>query len=792
MINRKFQKAVSKFLVTCFMTMSIMPYIPAYASELDAYSGSDNMEIATSSNARKVEESQASKLIIQNNPSNNEIQEWLDNTQDPTDITLPFTLKGVKYLDDGNATPVQEQYSLDGEDASGFEFKVLIRDLEGNRIVEDTVLSDEEKINYETYDINLNQIYRVDVSEIPDTKDCDDKVYQYDDSVYTFYLLATTYDVMDQIYGTMPSSIANDPEYVIAVKEYEWSGWFESDYDDDAKIWYLDYVDFYNRVREAVKFRFEGEKSFTINDKIADPSKFEFKIEKMQANQDKFSVDYKIEKANNGIDNNKIESDEVSCDKDGAIDYPIYKIPKVQYEESYFCIYESTKQPSDTSTHMYDYDDTVYEYIVAWIDEIEEYGMIEEYEPSLYYGIITDDGISDPIKAELDDDGIYVIPDNDFTNKEYVQGAGVKLSGQVDYKINGEKADASAFQYRLTGWPGTNGYIDLVCDEDGNIQFPDSMFIGFDAETNNTITVFQTTKQPDDTENVIYSYDPSVYQFRLAFVTKEMAVSYGIDETKLSEIDADYVLVYKDYKDLIWKMADLIDGDFVISDIDFTNRCDNKETDRYTVQFNTNGGGCLPAYTDIKKGNRIDKPSSPIKEGYEFVGWFKDKDLSTEWDFESDTVTSNIVLYAKWNKKESSGNNSTINGSSSGGGGSHSSSGSVSVVKDPGWFKNNGIWYYKDYKTNALKKGWHLDPDDNYWYYLDLNDGHMYIGWNQIDGKWYYFNPEELAPNQTWFINSNGRWYYNNTNKTKPFGSMYANENTPDGFRVNEKGEWAQ
>lgn len=792
MINRKFLKAASKLLATCFITMSIMPYIPAYASELDAYSGTDNMEIATSSNARKVEEPQASKLIIQNNPSNNEIQEWLDNTQDPTDITLPFTLKGVKYLDDGNATPVQEQYSLDGEDASGFEFKVLIRDLEGNKIVEDTVLSDEEKINYETYDINLNQIYRVDVSEIPDTKDCDDKVYQYDDSVYTFYLLATTYDVMDQIYGTMPSSVANDPEYVIAVKEYEWSGWFESDYDDDAKIWYLDYVDFYNRVREAVKFRFEGEKRFTINDKIADPSKFEFKIEKMQANQDKFSVDYKIEKANNGIDNNKIESDEVSCDKDGAIDYPIYKIPKVQYEESYFCIYESTKQPSDTSTHMYDYDDTVYEYIVAWIDEIEEYGMIEEYEPALYYGIITDDGISDPIKAELDDDGIYVIPDNDFTNKEYVQGAGVKLSGQVDYKINGEKADASAFQYRLTGWPGTNGYIDLVCDEDGNIQFPDSMFIGFDAETNNTITVFQTTKQPDDTENVIYSYDPSVYQFRLAFVTKEMAVSYGIDETKLSEIDADYVLVYKDYKDLIWKMADLIDGDFVISDIDFTNRCDNKETDRYTVQFNTNGGGCLPAYTDIKKGNRIDKPSSPIKEGYEFVGWFKDKDLSTEWDFESDTVTSNIVLYAKWNKKESSGNNSTINGSSSGGGGSHSSSGSVSVVKDPGWFKNNGIWYYKDYKTNALKKGWHLDPDDNYWYYLDLNDGHMYIGWNQIDGKWYYFNPEELAPNQTWFINSNGRWYYNNTNKTKPFGSMYANENTPDGFRVNEKGEWAQ
>lgn len=68
----------------------------------------------------------------------------------------------------------------------------------------------------------------------------------------------------------------------------------------------------------------------------------------------------------------------------------------------------------------------------------------------------------------------------------------------------------------------------------------------------------------------------------------------------------------------------------------------------------------------------------------------------------------------------------------------------------------------------------------------------MYIGWNLIDGKWYYFNPEELAPNQTWFKNSSGRWYYNNTKQTKPFGSMYANENTPDGFAVNEKGEFIQ
>ena len=786
MLKKKYSRLISKFLTTCILTMSIAPGIPVYATEQDNYLETDTVGIATSSNATKKEQNQNKEQFSQRLPSNDEIQEWLDETQDPTDITLSFTLDGVKYLDNGN-NPVPELYALEDEDASGFEFAVTLMDLDGNKIADDIVLSDEDKINYETYELDLNTIYKLEVSEIPDTKDGDDRVYEYDSYTYTFYLLPTTYDVMNEIYGTSPSVVADEPEYVIAVREYEWNDWFASEYDDESGIWYLAGIDFYNRVSEAVKFRFDGKKDYYINDRISDPSKFEFTIEEESPRDEPKKAD----NYNSG-GSERIRKIEVSCDEEGNIDYPIHKVSTDNDGQLHFRLYESTKQPANTAIHTYEYDDTVYEYIVAWLGEENYYGTVqEEYEPGLYYGIITNGDISAPIKAELGDDGVYIIPDNDFLNKETIQGSGIKLSGYVDYKVNGKKADASGFRYRLTGWPDTNGYVGLTCDENGNIQFPDSIFLGYDSEMQNTITVFQISEQPSDTDDMVYSYDPSVYQFKLDFVTKEIAISYGIDESMLSEVETDYVLVYKDYRDLTWKLAEMIDGDFVISGINFINRSDSKETDTFTVQFNTLGGGCLPAYTDIKKGNLIKRPENPVKEGFEFAGWFKDEAFASEWDFSSDVVESNIILYAKWNKKDtSSGSGSTIHGSSSGGS-SHSSS-AVSTINDPGWFKDNGIWYYKDYRTNTLKKGWHLDPNDNYWYYLDLNDGHMYIGWNLIDGKWYYFNPEELAPNQTWFKNSSGRWYYNNTKQTKPFGSMYANENTPDGFAVNEKGEFIQ
>lgn len=66
-----------------------------------------------------------------------------------------------------------------------------------------------------------------------------------------------------------------------------------------------------------------------------------------------------------------------------------------------------------------------------------------------------------------------------------------------------------------------------------------------------------------------------------------------------------------------------------------------------TIKFETNGGTPIDPIVAIY-GERIDRPEDPIREGKYFVGWFKDIHLTEEWDFETDTVTGNMTLYAKW------------------------------------------------------------------------------------------------------------------------------------------------
>lgn len=50
--------------------------------------------------------------------------------------------------------------------------------------------------------------------------------------------------------------------------------------------------------------------------------------------------------------------------------------------------------------------------------------------------------------------------------------------------------------------------------------------------------------------------------------------------------------------------------------------------------------------------------------------------------------------------------------------------------------------WYRFNEKGYMVSGWYLDTDGN-WYFLhnkeDGTQGHMYIGWKQIDGKWYYF-----------------------------------------------------
>ena len=87
-------------------------------------------------------------------------------------------------------------------------------------------------------------------------------------------------------------------------------------------------------------------------------------------------------------------------------------------------------------------------------------------------------------------------------------------------------------------------------------------------------------------------------------------------------------------------------------------------TKRYTVSFNTNGGNKITSQT-VAKDNSVKEPTAPIKENFEFAGWYTDKELTTKYDF-TEKVTKSFTLYAKWTeqKQENGGSEDVVNNNS--------------------------------------------------------------------------------------------------------------------------------
>ena len=109
-----------------------------------------------------------------------------------------------------------------------------------------------------------------------------------------------------------------------------------------------------------------------------------------------------------------------------------------------------------------------------------------------------------------------------------------------------------------------------------------------------------------------------------------------------------------------------------------------------------------------------------------------------------------------------------------------------------GWLNHSGNWYFlstvSDGSLGAMKTGWFQDTRDGNWYYLDAVSGEMKTGWQEIGGKWYYFNTNTPEKTYEWDANA-FKWNYLN-NSQRPYGSMYAGEQTPDGYTVDASGAW--
>lgn len=68
----------------------------------------------------------------------------------------------------------------------------------------------------------------------------------------------------------------------------------------------------------------------------------------------------------------------------------------------------------------------------------------------------------------------------------------------------------------------------------------------------------------------------------------------------------------------------------------------------YKVIFDTQGHGIAPKDQKVKEGEKATKPSDPSESGYTFLGWYKEPECLNVYDFETEVIVEDTIIYAKW------------------------------------------------------------------------------------------------------------------------------------------------
>ena len=127
---------------------------------------------------------------------------------------------------------------------------------------------------------------------------------------------------------------------------------------------------------------------------------------------------------------------------------------------------------------------------------------------------------------------------------------------------------------------------------------------------------------------------------------------------------------------------------------------------QYTVNFNSTGGSHVDAMT-TNYNTTITGPTAPKRTGYSFGGWYKESSLITPWDFSSNKVTANTMLYAKWTI-----NRYTVNFNSTGGSKVNSKSTNYNTtITAPTAPIRTGYKFGGWYKESSLKTPWNFSSN---------------------------------------------------------------------------------
>ena len=167
----------------------------------------------------------------------------------------------------------------------------------------------------------------------------------------------------------------------------------------------------------------------------------------------------------------------------------------------------------------------------------------------------------------------------------------------------------------------------------------------------------------------------------------------------------------------------------------------------YTVTFDAAGGSPVPETQTVESGGTITKPDDPVKEGYTFEGWYIRKhkveqvdntiDIFVYFeklDFDTDTITSDTFVCAKWSRPAETVSFMDADGSTK----------TVDAVPLDG-------------QERLIGDGWYVvDQDINYTNTLDISGDVNII----------------LSDNHTMKFGSEGEWFANESIYTSSRGAL--------------------
>lgn len=149
-------------------------------------------------------------------------------------------------------------------------------------------------------------------------------------------------------------------------------------------------------------------------------------------------------------------------------------------------------------------------------------------------------------------------------------------------------------------------------------------------------------------------------------IINSQTINEGEKAVKPSDPEKEgYIFVQWTYQGKTYDFSSEVKTDLILI-AEWIEKEDEIET--FVVNFNSDGGTTIPNQI-IEKGNKIQKPNDPSKEGYIFKGWLLN---SVDYNFDL-IVEMNLELKAKWEKIEEknnkpvsnvSGNNSSNNNNS--------------------------------------------------------------------------------------------------------------------------------